>query len=135
MATGTVKWFNSEKGYGFITPADGGKDLFVHFSSIQGEGYKSLPEGANVEYEAQQGEKGPHAANVVVVACARHSSAAVGHRPEPPPQSSEVRMARRSPQTLGKRERERAKLEKRERKQQKKAAAAAARLEIGRAHV
>jgi cold shock protein len=68
MATGTVKWFNSEKGYGFITPADGGKDLFVHFSSIQGEGYKSLPEGANVEYEAQQGEKGPQAANVVVVA-------------------------------------------------------------------
>jgi cold shock protein len=68
MATGTVKWFNSEKGYGFITPADGGKDLFVHFSSIQGEGYKSLAEGANVEYEAQQGEKGPQAANVVVVA-------------------------------------------------------------------
>ena len=67
MATGTVKWFNSEKGYGFITPADGGKDLFVHFSSIQGDGYKSLPEGANVEYEAQQGEKGPQAANVVVV--------------------------------------------------------------------
>ena len=68
MAAGTVKWFNSGKGYGFITPADGGKDLFVHFSSIQGEGYKSLPEGANVEYEAQQGEKGPQAANVVVVA-------------------------------------------------------------------
>ena len=68
MATGTVKWFNSEKGYGFITPADGGKDLFVHFSSIQGDGYKSLPEGANVEYEAQQGDKGPQAANVVVVA-------------------------------------------------------------------
>ena len=68
MAAGTVKWFNSDKGYGFITPADGGKDLFVHFSSIQGEGYKSLPEGANVEYEAQQGEKGPQAANVVVVA-------------------------------------------------------------------
>ena len=48
MATGTVKWFNSEKGYGFITPSDGGKDLFVHFSSIQGDGYKSIPEGANV---------------------------------------------------------------------------------------
>jgi CspA family cold shock protein len=68
MATGTVKWFNSEKGYGFITPADGGKDLFVHFSAIQGEGYKSLPEGATVEYEAQEGQKGPQAANVVVVA-------------------------------------------------------------------
>jgi cold shock protein len=67
MATGTVKWFNSEKGYGFITPADGGKDLFVHFSSVQGDGYKSLAEGANVEYEPQQGEKGPQAAKVVVV--------------------------------------------------------------------
>ena len=68
MATGTVKWFNSEKGYGFITPADGGKDLFVHFSSIQGSGYRSLAEGARVEYEPQQGAKGPQAANVVVVA-------------------------------------------------------------------
>jgi CspA family cold shock protein len=67
MATGTVKWFNNEKGYGFITPADGGKDLFVHFSAIQGDGYKSLPEGASVEYEAQEGDKGPQAANVVVV--------------------------------------------------------------------
>jgi CspA family cold shock protein len=67
MAAGTVKWFNSEKGYGFITPDDGGKDLFVHFSSIQGDGYKSLPEGAKVEYEPEQGEKGPQAAKVVVV--------------------------------------------------------------------
>jgi CspA family cold shock protein len=67
MATGTVKWFNSEKGYGFITPADGGKDLFVHFSAIQSEGYKSLNEGAQVEYEPQQGDKGPQAANVTVV--------------------------------------------------------------------
>lgn len=66
MATGTVKLFNGDKGYGFITPADGGKDLFVHFSAIQGEGYKSLSEGAEVEYEPQQGEKGPQAANVVV---------------------------------------------------------------------
>ena len=66
MATGTVKWFNGDKGYGFITPSDGGKDLFVHFSAIQGEGYKSLAEGAEVEYEPQEGEKGPHAANVVV---------------------------------------------------------------------
>ena len=68
MATGTVKWFSSEKGYGFITPADGGKDLFVHFSAIQGDGYKSLPEGAKVEYEPQEGAKGPQAGNVVVVA-------------------------------------------------------------------
>jgi CspA family cold shock protein len=68
MASGTVKWFNNEKGYGFITPADGGKDLFVHFSAIQGDGYKSLPEGASVEYEAQEGDKGPQAANVHVIA-------------------------------------------------------------------
>jgi cold shock protein len=68
MATGTVKWFNSEKGYGFITPADGGNDLFVHFSEIQGDGYKSLEEGANVQYEPRQGDKGMQATNVVVVA-------------------------------------------------------------------
>jgi CspA family cold shock protein len=67
MATGTVKWFNGDKGYGFITPSDGGKDLFVHFSAIQGEGFKSLAEGAQVEYEPQQGEKGPQAANVSLV--------------------------------------------------------------------
>jgi CspA family cold shock protein len=66
MTTGTVKWF--KKGYGFITPAGGGKDLFVYFSSIQSDGYTSLPEGANVAYESEQGEKGPQAANVVVVA-------------------------------------------------------------------
>jgi CspA family cold shock protein len=64
----TRKWFNGDKGFGFSTPADGGRDLFVHFSAIQGEGFKSLPEGAKVEYEPQQGEKGPQATNVVVVA-------------------------------------------------------------------
>jgi CspA family cold shock protein len=67
MATGTVKWFNNEKGYGFITPADGGKDLFVHHTAIQGEGYKSLDEGAQVDFEAVQGDKGMQAANVTVV--------------------------------------------------------------------
>ncbi len=67
MAVGTVKWFNSEKGYGFITPEDGGKDLFVHFSGISGDGYKSLNEGQKVEYEATQGQKGPQASNVRVV--------------------------------------------------------------------
>jgi len=68
MAIGTVKWFNSEKGYGFITPEDGSKDLFVHFSGIEGEGYKSLNEGQKVEYEPSQGQKGPQASRVRVVA-------------------------------------------------------------------
>ena len=67
MATGTVKWFNDAKGYGFISPSDGGKDLFVHFSNISGSGFKSLAEGANVEYEPRQGQKGPEATNVVVL--------------------------------------------------------------------
>ncbi|HEV2359104.1 MAG TPA: cold-shock protein [bacterium] len=67
MATGTVKWFNGEKGYGFITPETGGKDLFVHFSAIQGDGYKTLNEGQKVEYEATQGQKGPQASNVRVI--------------------------------------------------------------------
>ncbi len=65
MAKGTVKWFNNSKGYGFITPEDGSQDVFVHHSSIQGEGYKSLDEGQSVEFEVQQGQKGPEAANVV----------------------------------------------------------------------
>ncbi|HOC81871.1 MAG TPA: cold-shock protein [Synergistales bacterium] len=60
---GTVKWFNEAKGYGFITP-DEGNDVFVHFSAIQGEGFKTLAEGQRVEFEVVQGEKGPQAANV-----------------------------------------------------------------------
>jgi CspA family cold shock protein len=64
MATGTVKWFNDDKGFGFITPDDSGKDLFVHHSSIQGSGFKSLAEGAKVSYDAEQGPKGPAAGNV-----------------------------------------------------------------------
>ena len=67
MATGTVKWFNDAKGYGFITPDEGTKDLFVHHSAIAGDGYKSLAEGAKVEFEAREGEKGPEATNVTVV--------------------------------------------------------------------
>jgi CspA family cold shock protein len=65
MATGTVKWFNDAKGYGFIQPADGGKDLFVHHSQIAGEGFKTLAEGAKVEFETREGTKGPEATNVV----------------------------------------------------------------------
>jgi cold shock protein len=64
VPTGTVKWFSSEKGFGFITPDDGSKDLFVHQSAILGDGYRSLSEGAKVSYEAESGDKGPRAANV-----------------------------------------------------------------------
>jgi CspA family cold shock protein len=64
MATGVVKWFSDEKGFGFITPDEGSKDLFVHHSSIQADGYRSLAEGARVEYESEQGDKGPKAVNV-----------------------------------------------------------------------
>jgi CspA family cold shock protein len=64
MATGTVKWFSDDKGFGFITPDDGGRDLFVHFSGITGDGYRSLPEGSKVFYEEEAGPKGPKAVNV-----------------------------------------------------------------------
>jgi len=68
MASGTVKWFNDSKGYGFITPDEGAKDLFVHHSGISGDGFKTLAEGARVQYEQRDGTKGPEAANVSVVA-------------------------------------------------------------------
>ena len=70
MATGTVKWFNDDKGYGFITPDDDSKDLFVHHSNIGGVGFKSLPEGAKVEFEARAGTKGPEAVNVRTIVLA-----------------------------------------------------------------
>jgi CspA family cold shock protein len=64
MATGTVKWFSDEKGFGFITPDEGSKDLFVHHSAIVGDGYKTLAEGAKVSFDEEPGDKGPKAANV-----------------------------------------------------------------------
>ncbi len=64
MPTGTVKWFNDDKGFGFITPEDGSKDLFVHQSDIIADGFRTLAEGARVTYEASSGEKGPKAVNV-----------------------------------------------------------------------
>ena len=65
MATGTVKWFNNSKGYGFIAPTEGGDDVFVHFSAIKADGYRTLNEGQNVSYEVEQGPKGLQATNVV----------------------------------------------------------------------
>lgn len=67
MAQETVKWFNGEKGFGFITPDDGTKDLFVHYSEIQGSGYRSLEENQRVQFEVEQGTKGPQAVGVSAV--------------------------------------------------------------------
>ncbi|WP_026375829.1 cold-shock protein [Aestuariibacter salexigens] len=67
QATGTVKWFNADKGYGFLSKDDGGKDVFVHFRAIQTDGYKTLTEGQAVTFDIEEGQKGPQAANVKVL--------------------------------------------------------------------
>ncbi|MCX2957553.1 transcription antiterminator/RNA stability regulator CspE [Serratia symbiotica] len=67
MIKGQVKWFNESKGFGFITPADGTKDVFVHFSAIQDQGFKTLAEGQNVQFSIENGAKGPSAANVTAI--------------------------------------------------------------------
>ncbi|MGL4610834.1 MAG: cold-shock protein [Trueperaceae bacterium] len=74
MATGKVKWFSNEKGFGFIAPDDGGADVFCHFSAVGGDGYKSLNEGDEVEYDTEDGRKGLQAKNVVVTNAAPVSS-------------------------------------------------------------
>jgi CspA family cold shock protein len=65
MATGTVKWFNESKGFGFISPSEGGKDVFVHFSAIKADGFRTLAEGQSVSFDVEDGPKGPQASNVV----------------------------------------------------------------------
>jgi CspA family cold shock protein len=67
MATGTVKWFNESKGFGFITPDEGGEDLFAHFSAIQSKGFRTLTEGQKVQFTVTQGQKGPQAENIVAI--------------------------------------------------------------------
>ncbi|MBM3476394.1 MAG: cold shock domain-containing protein [Armatimonadetes bacterium] len=79
MPRGTVKWFNDSKGYGFIARSDG-EDVFVHYSAITGEGYRSLAEGAEVEFDVVKGDKGPRADNVVVLSMPEKSSKSDGDR-------------------------------------------------------
>jgi len=85
MPTGRVKWFNNAKGYGFILPDDGDEDLFVHYSSIQMEGYKTLKAGQSVTFDLLQGPKGSHAVNIVVVDTPTESESSTGTDTRPDP--------------------------------------------------
>ena len=80
MASGTVKWFSDDKGFGFITPDEGGKDLFVHHSAIIADGYRSLPEGARVTYEEEAGDKGPRRSTSSALTLQTHSPRRPAHR-------------------------------------------------------
>jgi cold shock protein len=84
VATGTVKWFSSEKGYGFVSPADGSDDVFVHFSKIEGSGFKTLDEGAKVQFETEPGQKGLQATNVTVVGSTSETEASPAADPVAP---------------------------------------------------
>ncbi len=87
MATGTVKWFSDAKGFGFIAPDETGADVFAHFSAIQMEGFKTLKQGSRVSYELQDGPKGPHACNIMLVSAAEKtpspSSVSTAHADAP----------------------------------------------------
>src|SRR3954454_5299184 len=88
MAQGTVKWFNAEKGFGFISQDDGGADVFGHFSAIQGQGYKSLEENQRVEFDVTQGQKGPQAENASPLLDHSHTRKAARSRSVRPPRSA-----------------------------------------------
>jgi cold shock protein len=118
MATGTVKWFNDDKGFGFITPDDAGKDLFVHHNAIQGSGFKSLAEGAKVSYDAEQGPKGPAAANVVTLeAPPAHTSHPGSRQSAPGPCKTE---GKKTMASSGKRKTTMAKLNREQRLRERK---------------
>ncbi|NCF45132.1 MAG: cold shock domain-containing protein [Proteobacteria bacterium] len=89
MPSGSVKWFNNAKGYGFIIPEDGGVDLFAHFSAVSMDGYKTLSAGDQVDFEVTVGDKGPQATNIVVTSAAQSAPDAVAHAADASPQGAD----------------------------------------------